>query len=174
MVPHPKKNKRGRPNGATDLRPRYTGDGPNAEITERVCKFLRAGQPRTHAAVLGGISFQTMQRWMNQANSPDEPDSSPYKAFALAIEAVEGEMISECTNVILQTMMNTEDERLKSDNAKWMLEHRFARHFTKHSKTEISGPDGEPIKVENRGLDTLSTDELLRIASGAGDKNQKQ
>jgi hypothetical protein len=165
-----KKNNRGKPKGAKDIRPRYRGDGPNDEITDRVCHFLRKGLPRTYAAVLGGISFQTMQHWLERAKSPDEPSDSKYRRFALAIDGVEGEMVSVITNVVLETMLNTEDERLKLDAARWMAEHRFARHFTKYTKTEISGPDGEAIKVENKGLESLSTEELLKIAAGSTTK----
>jgi len=134
--------KKGRPVKLTD------------EIVERFLTAIKLGCPKKDACGASGIAEATLYRWMEWADS-DRRDAGRYKDFQEQIKIAEGEATRNWLAII---------ERAARDGswqaAAWKLERRRGMFIPK-VRTEVTGRDGEAIKIES---EARSAREILDAA----------
>jgi transposase len=109
------------------------------ERRERILGALRAGLPIRRAAGFAGISAQTLYNWLERGAKAPEGE---YGKFAQAIEQAQAELTQEMLGHITRA---AEDDWRASAH---VLERRFPDEWGKKERHEVSGPAGEPIKIE--------------------------
>jgi transposase len=112
----------------------------NNDIQERIVRAIQAGNYQETAARFGGIGVSTFYKWM--ARGLEEPESK-YGEFREAIENAKAQ--AEVFDVALI------DQAAKDGSwqaAAWKLERKFPHRWGRVQRTEISGPDGQAVKVE--------------------------
>lgn len=112
----------------------------NQDIQDRIVRAIQAGNYQETAARFGGIGVSTFYKWM--ARGLDEPDSK-YGEFREAVENAKA--AAEVMDVALI------DQAAKDGSwqaAAWKLERKFPHKWGRVQRTEISGPEGQPVKVE--------------------------
>jgi transposase len=110
------------------------------EVQERIITALRAGNYQETAANYAGISAKTFYEWMQRGK--DEPESI-YRDFREAVEKAKSD--AEVRDLYLI------DQAAQSGSwqaAAWKLERKFPQKWGRVNRTEISGPEGKPLKVE--------------------------
>ena len=102
-------------------------------------KGIEDGLPLKHAAMLAGISYDTLNRWRKCG----EPEYAPieFRNFCKALRRSEAVAVQNLVKLVHGA--GTTDWRAAS----WMLERRFPEEFGKPVQVEHSGPGGSPIQT---------------------------
>lgn len=126
------------------------------ELQERILKAVRAGNYAEAAARASGIAPSTYYRWL-QRGSLEE--SGAYRDFTEAVRQAEAEAEVHAVAILRRAM--GEDWRA----ALAYLERRYPGRWRRHTSTELTGPDGGPIRTEaTQQIDLRKlTDEELRL-----------
>lgn len=106
-----------------------------AAIIEAVAK----GHSLTSAAAFGGISKQTLFSWLAKAEK--QPDGQ-YEQFARDLALASAQAADIAVGAIKAAM--PDDWRAAME----FLARRFPDDWSKAERHEVSGPKGEPIKIE--------------------------
>lgn len=105
--------------GISEKKKRGPGGRPtkySSAVQEKICSAISQGLPLTHAAAIGGISYQTLSEWRSQ-----------FPLFSDAIERAKAEGIQARLKLILSSA-----ERGDVSSARWWLEHVVPEHFAKN------------------------------------------
>jgi len=134
------------------------------EIIERFITAIKLGCPKKDACGAAGIGESTLYKWMAWADS-DRSDARRYAEFRERIKMAEGEATQTWLAII---------ERAARDGswqaAAWKLERRRGMFIPK-TRTEITGRDGESIKVESEARSAREIiDAAISRHDGHGDK----
>lgn len=129
------------------------------EVQSNIVQALRAGNYQETAAKFAGISQQTYYTWLRRG--AEEPDS----IYAEFLEAVERAKAAAEVRDIALIDKAANDGSWQA--AAWKLERKYPQRWGRITRTEISGPEGAPVKValdakatllEKLGLDADSED----------------
>ncbi len=126
------------------------------EMRDRIVQAIRAGNYAEIACRASGISASTYYRWLERGER--EPDSI-HGEFEAAVRLAEAE--SEVHAVALLRRAMPGDWRA----ALAYLERRHPGRWRKHTSSELTGPDGGPIRTQQAGIDLsqLTNEELAAI-----------
>ena len=102
----------------------------------RICKSLRLGNSRAVAAMTGGVTLKTLNRWLTRGDDPEETDPR-YARFMTAVTFAE--LTAEAT--ITQHLMTAAEKNWRA--AAWYLERRHPERWGK-----TAGGDAEDSRVE--------------------------
>lgn len=119
-------------------------------------KGIEDGMPLKHAAMLAGVSYDSLNRWRIKGESEFAP--SEFRDFCKALQHAEAVAMHR-----LVALINTAGQ---SDwkAAAWTLERRFPEEFSKPQRVEHSGPEGKPIHA----LTTIEPEVLQRMKKQSG------
>lgn len=139
------------------------------ELTEQLCALLRTGEFLEHACAAVGLNKTTVYDWIKQGES--EPEDGPHRIFsnACARAREEGERYHlERINKIGDGEAHAGEGFSKPDwkARAWILERLNRARYGNVQKTELTGADGGPVKVETKHRDVL-LEKLARIAGEA-------
>lgn len=111
------------------------------EVQDKIVTALRAGNYQETAATYAGVEPRTFYRWMERGEN--NPEDEPYRQFRQAVEKAKAD--SEVRDVALI-------DRAAADGswqaAAWKLERKHPNRWGRVTRTEISGPEGQAVKVE--------------------------
>lgn len=110
------------------------------KVRDRMVHALKMGQPVRAACRYAGVHYSTHYDWLKWA---DEEKPGPFVDYANAVReaAVEGEQLH--LSVIVSAAKDGE-WRASVEALRFMRPEEYARQ-----RTEISGPDGGPVQVQN-------------------------
>ena len=140
----------------------------DADRQKRLADFIAAGNDSETAALAAGVSRSAFFTWLARGREErqrlaDKPRSKPkaseqpYLEFVDAIEKARAE--AEARLVLLVHKAAQEPRTWQA--AAWLLERRDPARWGRVSRTEISGPDGGPVRQET----TVTSDaDLLALA----------
>ena len=119
-------------------------------------KAIEAAMPLKHAAMLAGISYDTLNRWRIKGES--ELARPEFRDFCKSLRRSEA--------VAMQRLVTVVREAGEKDwkAATWMLERRFPDEFAKPQHVEHSGPKGQPIQT----FTTVEPEVLQRMKRQVG------
>jgi transposase len=126
-----------------------------AEVQERIVQAIRAGNYAEAACQAAGISPSSLYRWL--ARGQQEPGR--YREFRQAVLRAEAEGEVHAVATVRRAM--AEDWRA----ALAYLERRHPARWQRQQRTELTGPDGGPIRTQrDAGIDLSKlSDEELRL-----------
>jgi len=119
----------------------------NPAVSERIVQALRAGNYAEAACRAAGIGPSTYYRWLELGQSED---SGPHRDFLEQVRRAEAE--AEVHAVALLRRAMPEDWRA----ALAYLERRHPTRWRRRQSTELTGPDGGPIRTEQGEAPDLS------------------
>lgn len=119
-------------------------------------KAIEEAMPLKQAAMLAGISYDTLNRWRIKGGS--EFAAPEFREFCKALERSEA--------IAMQRLVALISTAGKNDwkAAAWTLERRFPEEFSKPQQMEHSGPAGKPIEA----LTTVEPEVLRRMKKQSG------
>ena len=120
------------------------------EVQDRIVVALRAGNYQETAALYAGISAKTFYEWLNRGES-DDPKEAAFRNFREAVEKAKAD--AEVRDVAL---IDKAAHDGSWQAAAWKLERKFPQKWGRVNRTEISGPEGAPVKVEVDARETLA------------------
>ena len=126
-------------------------------VRERVVTAIRAGNYAESAARAAGIAPSTYYRWIERGERERE---GIHRDFLEAVRLAEAEAEVHAVALIRRAM--AEDWRA----ALAYLERRYPGRWRRHTSTELTGPDGGPIRtheVKQLDLSRLSDEELTQL-----------
>jgi len=140
------------------------------ERTEKIVALIAAGNFAETAALASGISKQTYYNWLARGRAErdrlnEKPNlkvrakEEPYLEFFDSIEKARAE--AEARMVVLITKAAQEPRTWQA--AAWWLERVAPQKYGRVNRTEISGPDGTPIKSETKNV-SLTQAEIIAMA----------
>lgn len=112
------------------------------EVQELIVSALRAGNYQETAARFAGISKPTFYRWMERGESEAEEDQK-YRDFRDAVEKAKA--VGEVLDL---KVINDAAQDGSWQAAAWKLERKFPHKWGRMVRAEVSGVDGQAIKVE--------------------------
>lgn len=127
---------------------------------ERITDALRNGAYIEHAAQAAGISTSTYHGWMERGrNERDrrkaglaaDDHETPYVEFLESVERAQSEAAVDLLGEIANHARNGTWQA-----AAWILERKFPRQWGRMDRTEHTGPEGGPVKLD------VSTEDLER------------
>ena len=121
------------------------------KITQIVKEALEDGQTIKTACQMSGICVSTFYQWMDKG----EEGREEYVEFMETVKRAEPVI----KKVLLDKIKNAEQWQA----AAWILERRFSDEWGKTDRLEISGRDGEAIKVKQELANGLRPDEIENI-----------
>jgi transposase len=140
-----------------------------AQLEEKVVQAIRAGNYAEIACRAAGIAPSTFYRWLERG---ERETDGIHNHFTQAVRLAEAE--AEVHAVALVRRAMSDDWRA----ALAYLERRHPARWRRHSSTELTGPNGGPIRSEQRlDLSGLSDEELtllqqLYARAAAGDDQE--
>lgn len=140
------------------------------ERTEKIVQLIAAGNFSETAALASGISKQTYYNWLARGRAErerlnDKPNlkpkakEEPYLEFFDAIEKARAE--AEARMVVLITKAAQEPKTWQA--AAWWLERVAPQKYGRVNRTELSGPEGAPIKSETKNI-AMTEAEVIALA----------
>jgi transposase-like protein len=127
---------------------------------EAITNALRNGAYIDHAAQAAGVSTRTYHGWMergraerdriNAGLAPD-PDEAPFMQFLHSVERAQSEAAVDLLGEIANHARNGTWQA-----AAWILERKFPRQWGRFDRTEHTGPEGGPMRLD------VSTEDLER------------
>ena len=130
------------------------------EKLETIVEALRNGTAAAHAIRAAGVAKSTYYSWLTRGreerdrrNAGLKPDTKeePFLDFLDATEKAEAEGAALHMQNIAQTALNGTWQA-----SAWILERRFPRDYGRFDRSEVSGPDGGPVRLD------VSTEEIER------------
>lgn len=110
------------------------------EVQDAIVQAIKLGNYQETAAKYAGISESTFYGWLERGKQ--EPGSI-YSEFLEAVEKAKAD--SEVRDVALIQKAATDGSW---QAAAWKLERKFPHKWGRMVRAEVSGPEGQPIKVE--------------------------
>ena len=104
---------------------------------------IRKGMPLKQAAMLAGMSYETLNRWRIQGEAEDAPPE--FRHFWQALRRAQAQAMER----LLGRIQTASESDWKA--AAWILERRHPDDFAKPQRLEHSGPGGSPIATMNLG-----------------------
>lgn len=132
------------------------------ERSNRITQALENGTEVLHAIRSAGISHQTYYDWLNRGREERDrinaglkptPDEAPFLEFLESVEKAEATAATLHMENISQTALNGTWQA-----SAWILERRFPRQYGRLDRSEVSGPEGGPVRLD------VSTEEIMRKA----------
>lgn len=128
---------------------------------------IRAGASRQAAAASVGIAYNTLREWVarGEERHADRESTEDFAAFAADLHTAEAEFEQS----LIQQVMSYSAMGDKPDwrGPAWLLERRFSQQWGKTTKTELSGPGGEPLsKIDVAKLSDAELAELRQRLRG--------
>ena len=127
---------------------------------ERITSALRNGAYIEHAAQAAGIGVSTYHSWMDRGRTerdrrraglnPDENED----IFVEFLEAVERAQSEAAVDLLGEIANHARNGTWQA--AAWILERKFPRQWGRMDRTEHTGPEGGPVKLD------VSTEALER------------
>lgn len=105
------------------------------EVETKICTAIANGVPLKYAAMAGGISGETMRRWMIDG----EAGLEPYVGFLEAVKEAEEKAVP----TLLLVIRNHATKNWTA--AAWMLERMHPEEFARQ-RLELTGANGGPIE----------------------------
>lgn len=150
-------------NPKTKIKPRGRGR-PSLLTPKREARLMDAvkkGMPLKQAAMLAGMSYETLNRWRIQGEAENAPTEFRHfwqalrKSQALAMQSLVGR---------IRTASVTDWKA-----AAWLLERRHPDEFCRPQRLEHSGPGGGPIAAKmnvaiEEARNHISDESLLALA----------
>lgn len=127
---------------------------------EAITSALRNGAYIEHAAQAAGINPSTYHLWMDRGRTERdrrraglEPDANEtkYLEFLEAVERAQSEAAVDLLGEIANHARNGTWQA-----AAWILERKFPRQWGRFDRTEHTGPEGGPMRLD------VSTEDLER------------
>lgn len=112
-----------------------------AERRKAIVEALERGNTLTHAAALAGVSRDAVYEWLAKGAKATDP-ASTYRKFAEDVARANA-LVADFAIGKIRTAM-PDDWRA----AMTFLERRFPDEYAKRERHEVSGPKGEPVKIE--------------------------
>jgi len=125
-------------------------------LANKIVALVRNGNFRETACAAAGIGSQTLRDWLKMGARGREP----YKTFSFELD--EAEATAEALGVGAILSQAKKDFRA----ATWWLEHRFQERWGGKQRVELTGHDGGPVQIADTNLNSLSNEQLRRIAAG--------
>lgn len=110
-----------------------------AQRRTRILEALRTGHSLTSAAALAGITRQTLYNWL--ARGEKSPDGQ-YGRFAQDVAVAS----AESADAAIKSVTGAFEDDWRA--AMEFLSRRFPDEWGKRERHEVSGPKGEPIRIE--------------------------
>ncbi len=133
----------------------------NDARVKKVVDGISAGLPYDTACALAGITYQTFLNWMRAGEAAESG-----KFFEFFEEVKKAEAIAEAVHI--KNIKKAGNDGIWQADA-WMLERRHPEKWGRREqiKQEISGPEGEPLKVVFNVVDgrTSETRDVSRVLS---------
>lgn len=140
------------------------------ERTEKIVALIAAGNFAETAALAAGISKQTYYNWLARGRVERErltekpslkprTKEEPYLEFFDAVEKARAE--AEARMVVLITKAAQEPRTWQA--AAWWLERVAPQKYGRVNRTELSGPEGQPIKSETKNV-SMTEAEVIALA----------
>lgn len=126
---------------------------PEREV--RLLRAIRRGMPLKQAAMLAGMSYETLNRWRIQGEAEDAP--AEFRHFWQALRKAQA--------VAMERLVGRIQDAAGSDwkAAAWLLERRHPDEFARQQRLEHTGAGGGPIAA----MVNLSIDEARSHISDA-------
>jgi hypothetical protein len=124
----------------------------NEEVQKRIVDAIALGNYLDTAAQYGGINPSTFHRWMEKGSRDDAEE--PYASF---YEAVENAKAAAEVRAVARIQAAANDGTWQA--AAWWLERTRPKKFGRFDRSEVSGPEGGPVRLD------VSTDDLERKIS---------
>lgn len=121
----------------------------NDDVQKRIVDAIMLGNYLDTAAAYGGINPSTFHRWMEKGGREDAEE--PYASF---FEAVEHAKASAEVRAIARIQAAANDGTWQA--AAWWLERTRPKKFGRFDRSEVSGPEGGPVRLD------VSTEDLER------------
>lgn len=127
---------------------------------ERIANALRVGCYIDDAALAAGISTRTYHNWMERgrterdriaAGLKADPNEDPFVQFLHTIERAQAEA---AVHHLQNIATHAADGSWQA--SAWILERKFPRKWGRFDRTEHSGPEGGPVRID------VSTEDLER------------
>ena len=114
----------------------------DSERQKKLLAAIRHGNDKKVACVLAGISEATLYRWLEQ--SKKRGARAELREFRESLERAEAE-----AEVIKVGRINQAADNGRWQAAAWWLERKHPERWGQQTKikTEVSGPNGEPISI---------------------------
>ena len=112
-----------------------------ADRRKAILEALERGNTLTHAAALAGVSREAVYDWLKRGAEAKDPEPA-YRRFAEDVARANALVADYAVGKIKDAM--PDDWRASMT----FLERRFPEEYAKRERHEVSGPKGEPIKVE--------------------------
>jgi hypothetical protein len=107
-------------------------------VLEKVCEGVRLGMSYERASARVGISDATLRNWVKR-------DEEGVRAYAGVVEALQKARADGETR-LLARIVKAAEEDWKA--AAWILERRHPESYARIERREVSGPNGDPMKLE--------------------------
>ncbi len=150
------------------IRTRGRPCGLTPERESLLMAAIARGLPLKEAASLAGISYDTLNRWRNEAQAENAPPE--FRHFCEALKRAQAAAVD-----ILLGRIQEAAQRGDWKAAAWILERRHPDAWGRQQRVEHSGPNGSPIATvsvspqEARNfISDESLRELVRSAIGGG------
>lgn len=114
------------------------------ELTQKVCNNITAGLGIEKAALAAGCARRSIFNWLEKARADEEAgvEDSPYVRFAEALELARAKLAMRLLIPINRAIAKD------SWQAAFRLgEALLPQDFLRKYRTELSGPDGEPLRI---------------------------
>jgi hypothetical protein len=116
------------------------------ELSAEICGLLAEGLSVEAVCGKVGLHKTTFYRWL-KAGEVDEgseitPDLAPFVELRSAVNSSLGDLEQGALNKIKAASEKTWQA------AAWMLERRFPDRWSLRNRTEVTGPDGEPVVIK--------------------------
>lgn len=144
------------------------------EVRDRIVQALTAGNYQETAALYAGIDQGTYYRWMERGrierdriNAGEKPLKAEtiYREFREAVETARAQ--AEVRNA---GIINKAANDGTWQAAAWYLERSHPQRWGRINRTEISGPEGGPIRTE---VDLVDLEARLSAALGLDDTSEQ-
>ncbi len=142
------------------------------EMTEAICKLIRAGIGRESAARLVGLGERTLHKWLQKGAE----NKRPYAEFRRRVELASDELHQEVGSVLLKGL-RADHLPTAVHTAEWLGERLFPQVYGKRTEVRTTGPDGGALQVRHSGhvstsaipadvLAHMSPEQLRALAEG--------
>lgn len=127
---------------------------------ERICTALRAGCYIDEAAGAAGVTGTTYHNWMNRGRTERDrraaglPEDEHESIFVDFLESVEKAQAEAAVDHLKNIAAHAADGSWQA--SAWILERKFPRKWGRMDRTEHTGPEGGPVRVD------VSTEDLER------------
>ncbi len=112
-------------------------------VRARLAECLRLGMHPSAAAQGMGIARETLERWVGNGKRDAELElATPYAKLYTALAAA----TAEAEETALRNLQTAAEEPKHWMANAWFLERRFPKRWGKQTQTQITGPDGGPVK----------------------------